>query len=433
MWPELLRELQKAGWRNYSLFLRDDGLLVGYVESDDLDAAQERVARTEVNARWQAAMASLFGTEGAPDEALAADPGGVQPGRPAGAAGLSRFKDVATLAGVSVGTVSNVLNSPDLVSPATQERVRQAIEKLGWVRNESTRQLRAGRSRSVAMVVIDIANPFFTDVVLGAEDHFHSAGYAVHVGNSAQTAEREVAPWRCSRPQRVRGILVASIREMTERIAELRRRGIAVVLVDRMSNGSDSCSVAGSTTPRGRPAGRATPGRTQGHRTIAFVGGPSSLHQVRDRRMGAELASARAGDQVVLLAISTRRSTSGRASGRPPSSQRCRTASGRRRCSPRTTWWRSGCCRGSSLPAWPCRTTSIIGYDDIAFAAAAAVPLSWIRQPRAELGRRAAELLLAEIEAADGDGSHQHEQVRFVPELVVRSSTAALTRTRRTP
>ena len=69
---------------------------------------------------------------------------------------------------------------------------------------------------------------------------------------------------------------------------------------------------------------------------------------------------------------------------------------------------------------------AIIGYDDIAFAAAAAVPLSSIRQPRAELGRRAAELLLAEIEAADGDEPHQHEQVRFVPELVVRRSTAAL-------
>jgi L-rhamnose mutarotase len=69
VWPELLSELQAAGWRNYSLFLRDDGLLIGYVESDDLDAAQERVARTEVNTRWQATMASLFGREGAPDGA----------------------------------------------------------------------------------------------------------------------------------------------------------------------------------------------------------------------------------------------------------------------------------------------------------------------------------------------------------------------------
>lgn len=60
VWPELLRALQDAGWRNYSLFLREDGLLVGYAEADDLTAAQDRVARTEVNARWQASMAELF-------------------------------------------------------------------------------------------------------------------------------------------------------------------------------------------------------------------------------------------------------------------------------------------------------------------------------------------------------------------------------------
>ena len=69
VWPELLEALRDAGWRNYSLFLRDDGLLIGYAEADDLAAAQELVARTEVNARWQAAMAELFQTEGAPDEA----------------------------------------------------------------------------------------------------------------------------------------------------------------------------------------------------------------------------------------------------------------------------------------------------------------------------------------------------------------------------
>ena len=69
VWPELLEALRDAGWRNYSLFLRDDGLLVGYAEADDLAVAQERVARTEVNARWQAAMAELFQTQGAPDEA----------------------------------------------------------------------------------------------------------------------------------------------------------------------------------------------------------------------------------------------------------------------------------------------------------------------------------------------------------------------------
>ena len=69
VWPELLVALRDAGWRNYSLFLRPDGLLIGYCEADDLDAAQERVAATEINAKWQAEMARLFAIEGAPDEA----------------------------------------------------------------------------------------------------------------------------------------------------------------------------------------------------------------------------------------------------------------------------------------------------------------------------------------------------------------------------
>lgn len=58
--PDLLHALAAAGWRNYSLFLRDDGLLIGYVEADDLEAAQAAVAKTEANARWQAAMSDLF-------------------------------------------------------------------------------------------------------------------------------------------------------------------------------------------------------------------------------------------------------------------------------------------------------------------------------------------------------------------------------------
>jgi L-rhamnose mutarotase len=65
--PELLRALRDAGWRNYSLFLRDDGMLVGYVESDDLDAAQRAVAATEANQRWQQEMSEFFVNDGAPD------------------------------------------------------------------------------------------------------------------------------------------------------------------------------------------------------------------------------------------------------------------------------------------------------------------------------------------------------------------------------
>ena len=79
------------------------------------------------------------------------------------------MKDVAALAGVSLGTVSNVINSPDLVSGRPGSGCG-GDHQAGWVPNESARQLRAGRSRTIGMVVMDIANPFFTDLVLGAED-----------------------------------------------------------------------------------------------------------------------------------------------------------------------------------------------------------------------------------------------------------------------
>ena len=70
VWPEMLRALARTGWSNYSIFARDDGLLVGYVEADDLERAQAAMAATEVNARWQAEMARFFvGLEGRrPDE-----------------------------------------------------------------------------------------------------------------------------------------------------------------------------------------------------------------------------------------------------------------------------------------------------------------------------------------------------------------------------
>src|SRR5579864_6092453 len=81
------------------------------------------------------------------------------------------MKDVASLAGVAVGTVSNVLNHPDLVRPLTRARVEAAMEQLGFIPNGSARQLRAGRSRCLGLVVLDVTNPFFTEVARGVEDY----------------------------------------------------------------------------------------------------------------------------------------------------------------------------------------------------------------------------------------------------------------------
>src|SRR5215207_4812183 len=333
------------------------------------------------------------------------------------------MKDVAALAGVSLGTVSNVLNSPDIVAEPTRRRVELAIAKLGWIPNEPARQLRAGRSRSIAMVVMDIANPFYTDLVLGAENCVQERGYAVQVANSSQDAERESAQLLVLMQQRVRGVLLAPIWGLDERVRQLRLRGIPVVLLDRAGNVSDFCSVKVDDVEGGRLAVQHL--LEQGHARIAVIGGPGKLQQVADRRLGAELARSRHNGSAQVLVVSTPHLDvdAGVRSAEEivaiPNAERP-TAVFATNDLLAIGLLQGFVTAGLRVPD----DMAIVGYDDIAFAAAAAVPLSSVRQPRLAIGYRAAELLFEEIHAIDSDVAHEHQQVRFEPELVVRPSSA---------
>ena len=103
----------------------------------------------------------------------------------------SSIREVAKRAGVSLGTVSNVLNRPEIVAEETRERVKLAIEEIGFVRNGSARQLRAGTSQHIGLVVLDVANPFFTEVARGVEDLANQAGYVVILCNSDDSVDKE--------------------------------------------------------------------------------------------------------------------------------------------------------------------------------------------------------------------------------------------------
>ena len=333
------------------------------------------------------------------------------------------MKDVATLAGVSLGTVSNVVNSPDLVSPATRERVETAITKLGWVPNESARQLRAGRSRVISMVVMDIGNPFFTDVLRGAEERVLGHGYHVQASNSASRPEREREQLRVLEQQRVGGVLWAPVSGPSEGADALRRRGIPVVIVDRAGDGTGYCSVSVDDVEGGRLATHHL--FSQGHTTVAVVGGPGTLHQVRDRRLGAEVARGQHGGDVSLLLVTT--PTMESASGVAAADQIVALPDAER---PTAVFAMNDLLAIGLLQGFVTHglrvpdDVALVGYDDISFAASAAVPLSSVRQPREALGERAAELLFAEIDATDHDTPHEHQGVRFTPELVVRRSSA---------
>jgi LacI family transcriptional regulator len=329
-------------------------------------------------------------------------------------------RDVAAHAGVSVGTVSNVLNRPEAVAPATRAKVQRAIAELGFVPNESARQLRAGQSRTIGLVVLDVGNPFFTDVAKGVEDAVTEAGLTVILCDSAEQVERESRYLDVLEAQRVRGILITPVEGVGKRIRALRQHDIPVVLVDRFASTRNVCSVSVDDVYGGELA--ATHLVEQGHRRIAFVGGPFGLKQVQDRYDGARSTLLMAGmpeAALVKVEIPALTFQSGLAAG-------ARIADMRPSDRPTAAFCANDLVALGLLQQMTQARVdvpgelAIIGYDDIEFAGAAAVPLTSVRQPRHELGRAAAELLLAESDATDG---HVHEQIIVPAELIVRTST----------
>ncbi|MGY1704559.1 LacI family DNA-binding transcriptional regulator [Geodermatophilus sp. SYSU D00697] len=326
------------------------------------------------------------------------------------------MRDVAGRAGVSVGTVSNVLNRPELVSAATRGRVLDAIAELGFVRNESARQLRAGSSRTVGLVVLDIANPFFTDVARGVEDVVNAAGLALILCNSDDRPDKEAAHLAVLAEQRVQGVLITPTAELTPELAALRGRGVPVVLVDRRAPDADQCAVATDDVLGGRlAAGHLL---ECGHRRIAFVGGHSGLPQVQERHSGVAAAVGAAPDAELTVLSPGELTVAG---GREAAAEVLALPAADRPT--------AVVCANDLLALGVLQEMvragvrvpdefAIVGYDDIEFAAAAAVPLTSVRKPRQLLGRRAAELLLDEARAG-----HRHEQPVFEPELVVRESS----------
>ncbi|WP_081736293.1 LacI family DNA-binding transcriptional regulator [Amycolatopsis orientalis] len=329
------------------------------------------------------------------------------------------IKDVAAAAGVSLGTVSNVLNRPDRVSPGTRAKVEAVMAELRFVRNESARQLRAGRSRVLAYVMLDGRNPFFTDVAAGMEEAAGADDLSLFLCNSANLPGREKAYLDRLEEQRVQGILITPADPDSPLLDEIARRGTPVVIVDRTRDTATHCSVAVDDVYGGEIAVRHL--IEQGHDRIAFVGGQTALGQVRDRREGALRALAEAGlgpDHLIDITSPTLTVADGRNAGE-------RLAGLPAPIRPTAAFCVNDLLALGLLQA--CATLrvsvpgdlAIVGYDDIEFASAAAVPLTSVRQPRHQLGRTAAELLMAETT----EPAHEHRQVIFTPELVVRAST----------
>jgi LacI family transcriptional regulator len=327
-------------------------------------------------------------------------------------------RDVAKKAGVSVGTVSNVLNNPEKVSAKSLAKVQAAVDLLGFVRNDAARQLRAGKSRSIGLVVLDIRNPFFAEVARGADEAAGDHGLSVLFANSDENSDRERNLLALFEEQRVAGILVSPLASELSEIIRIRDRGTPVVLVDRKSRDKTFSSVSVDDVAGGHLA--ADHLIEIGKKKLMFAGGPMEIEQISDRLKGAERAAKAKG--VKLESVATKNLTV--LEGRALASEILARPKNLRP---------DGIFAANDLLALGImqvlvvapdvsipKDIALVGYDDIAFASTALISLTSIRQPSLLIGAQAVELLVQETEEAK---TFRKRQIVFQPELVVREST----------
>lgn len=330
------------------------------------------------------------------------------------------IKDVATKAGVSLGTVSNVINRPEAVAPLTLKRVQKVIAELGFVPNASARTLRAGKNRVLGLVVPDISNPFFTDMSKGVNDAALAAGYVVILCNTDESSEKENQYLEVLASQNVQGILITPARTTSKSLVSILERGVGIALVDRVATGIDACSVGVDDAQGGALALYHLV--ELGHRKILLLTGAEDIPQVADRERGVTTAikslATTMRPQLIKLRVDQMSAPN--------------AAEVLSRYLSHNGLDFTGIICGNDLVALGAirslkghgyevpTDVSVIGYDDIDFASSANVPLTSIAQPKYQLGFAAAQLV---IEECQSPAKHIHQRVEFQPQLIIRSST----------
>lgn len=329
--------------------------------------------------------------------------------------------DVAERAAVSVGTVSNVLNRPERVAPATRERVRRAIDELDFVPSASARQLRVGVAQSVGAVLHDIATPCYTTLARGIEDRLNADGLALLFNSSDGIAERERRSLRQFEQHGVRGIVVTPVDRDRTALRALRDRGTPVVLVDTTPD-DELPSVSCDDVEGGRLAVEHL--LAAGHDRVLLLNGDTASPQHLSRWEGAR-AAVRAADRDPDEALVERTLHQSPGLGADPALSDLLAQRGPN--SPTAVFCindlvalsvlRTALAHGLSVPD----DLAVIGFEDGAFASKLLIPLTTVRRPARRVGSAAADLLLR---ISDGSlDPRQAHRVTFPPELVIREST----------
>lgn len=325
---------------------------------------------------------------------------------------------VAEEAGVSVMTVSRVVNDRPGVGASTRARVRRAIAALGYRPNIVARGLKAHRSRTIGLIVPDVTNPYFPSIVRGAEDVAIAHGYTLLLTNVIEDVEREVAALEAFEDRRVDGVIACSPRLSAARLDALLARHHAAVIVNRRSNPDVAGSVRLDHEHGMRQLIRHL--LATGCRRLGVLAGPSDSHAGRERLLGIERETREHGVEVSPELVIPG----------PPTIEGGQNATlavlERFPAVDALVCFNDLVAAGALLTlrdrgiAVPERV-SVVGYDDIDFARMFSPPLTTMHAATYDLGRHAMTMLLERME-----GRGHGVDIVLQPELVVRSSTRAL-------
>ncbi len=206
---------------------------------------------------------------------------------------MPTISDVARRAGVSTVTVSRVLNRERNVNSLTRERVERAIAELGYIPNVVARSLRSKRTHSLALVLPDVTNAFWTTIARGVEDAAHSLGYSVLLCNTDEDSAKQRLYIQVIASRGVDGVIIAPCDDAAVHLGELRARSVPTVVMDRRVEGWEVDSVRGDSVAGARALIRHL--LRIGHRRIAIISGPSLVSTADDRLAGYRMALAEAG------------------------------------------------------------------------------------------------------------------------------------------
>lgn len=332
------------------------------------------------------------------------------------------IQDVARRAGVSAPTVSRVLANKENVDPILRERVLEAVRLLNYRPQRAARALRRQVTRTIAFIIPDIQNPFFTSVLRGVEEAAFADDYVVMLCNTDDSLQRQQEYISVLKAEKIAGMVICPADESSslEQVASAREQGIAVVAVDRTLRTAEVDTVMSDNEQGADDAVSYLIGL--GHTRIGIISGPEHFAPGRERRQGYERAHSRAGLPVDPLLIQT---TDFRPDAAIHTALNLLAEPPARR--PTALFATSSRLSLGVLAAIGERKlripddVSFIGFDDAEWTKSYAPQLTVVAQPTYEIGDRACRMLLARIENPD----IPPEIVRLPAELIVRRSCQA--------